>query len=167
VKHTPLQQAQSNSPMEPTVIANPKMASLGLTRSASILSHSSHLSDSSTKARNPIKNMGRDWLGRSRSQPRLPLHPQESYISIKSDRSSTDERTKSPPPSASTKVPIFSVVRANYSMYARRHTQGAHQFYRPTPSTVGRLTTKVLLSDLPIRYLKQLFEKSCMPVIYS
>ena len=76
----------------------------GVSRSASILSQASHVSDSeSTKPRNPIKN-GRDWLGRSRSQPRLPLHPQDSRVSIRSDRSSIEDNSRSPPNSSQKKV---------------------------------------------------------------
>src|SRR5271170_4773827 len=86
---------------------NLKPVGQGLTRSASILSHSSHISDSgSIKARNQVNTKlgGRDWLGRSKSQPRLPLHPQESYVSIRSERSSMEERARSPPNSAQAKV---------------------------------------------------------------
>jgi len=66
---------------------------VGLDRSASILSHSSHVSDSGSTKGSRVRNL----LSRSKSQPRLPLHPQESYISITSDRSSLEERAKSPP----------------------------------------------------------------------
>jgi hypothetical protein len=100
VKSTPLQQAQPS----PSNESNPSLKpdGVGMYRSASVLSHSSHISDSgSTKGRNAAKGLGgRDWLGRSRSQPRLPLHPHEGYASVLSNRSSMEERARSPPNSS-------------------------------------------------------------------
>lgn len=109
VKHTPLKQANSNAQTESNTLANSKLGGVVLTRSASMLSQTSHISDTSgTKPRNPVKNfVGRDWLGRSKSQQRLPFHSQDSFVSIKSERSSTEERTKSPPPSGHAKVSSF------------------------------------------------------------
>lgn len=106
MKHTPLEQAQSvpSNDSNPTTSLKPN--SFVISRSASILSQASHNSDSgSTIARNSVKAVGgRDWLGRSRSQPRLPSHPQDSRVSIRSDRSSMEERSKSPLNSSQAKV---------------------------------------------------------------
>ena len=96
VKANPLQQAQPTPSNDSTGSMTLKPG-LGLTRSASIMSQLSQLSDNGSAK--PRKLNGRDWLGRSKSQPRLPLHPQDSYVSIASDRSSIDDRTRSPPTS--------------------------------------------------------------------
>lgn len=78
---------------------NTKSVGLGLNRSTSMMSHLSQGSETgSSKGRNPVRNMmSRDWLGRSKSQPRLPQYPQESHVSIHSERSSME---KSPPNSS-------------------------------------------------------------------
>jgi hypothetical protein len=85
----------------------------GLSRSASILSHVSHVSESgSAKARSSVKSlMSRDWLGRSKSQPRLPVHFGDSNISLRSDRSSMEDRARSPPNNTSSRV-YFSYLLA-------------------------------------------------------
>lgn len=100
MKSNPLQQAQS----APSNESNPSLKpnGFGIRRSASVLSQSSHISDSgSTLGRNATKGLGgRDWLGKSRSQPRLPMHSHESHVSILSDRSSMEDRVRSPPSSS-------------------------------------------------------------------
>ena len=107
MKSTPLQQAQSLPSNDSITCLSLKPAGLGMTRTASIMSHSSHVSDSgSTKARNSAKP-GRHWLGRSRSQPRLPLHLQDNHISVRSDWSSMEERARSPLTPSSVKVVVF------------------------------------------------------------
>lgn len=132
MKSTPLQQAQS----APSNESNPSLKpnGFGMHRSASVLSQSSHISESgSSKGRNAAKGLGgRDWLGRSRSQPRLPLHPHESHVSIRSDRSSMEERARSPPsssqrvhPSEITLIvaPPFYITRTNAVLTFNRFVQ--------------------------------------------
>ena len=103
MKNTPLQQAQSGPMNDSSPTLNVKSTGLGLSRSASIMSQASHVSESgSSKGRNTVRNfVHRDWLGRSRSQPRLPQYPNESHVSIHSERSSMEDRAKSPPNSSS------------------------------------------------------------------
>jgi hypothetical protein len=137
LKQTPLQQAQSI----PTNDSNPalKTGGLGITRSSSILSQASHMSDSgSNNAPNPGKSIGRDWLGRSRSQPRLPLYPQESYISVRSGgRSSLEDRARSPPNSGQAKVPPLINLTYNSCINDLDPTVVRH---RPCPSNQSTIT---------------------------
>jgi hypothetical protein len=105
VKQAPLEQAQPPPSNDSNPSMNLKPNGLGVSRSASVMSQASHFSDSGgTKTYTAPKASGRDWLGRSRSQPRLPLHPQDSHVSIRSDRSSMEESSKSPPNSSQKKV---------------------------------------------------------------
>jgi hypothetical protein len=87
---------------------NLKPVGLGLQRNPSIMSQASHTSDSGG-VKYGSRSGGRDWLGRSRSQPRLPLHPQDSHVSIRSDQSSVDDRVRSPPNSPQKVSHIFNL----------------------------------------------------------
>ncbi len=120
MKSTPLQQAQSGAMNDSSPTLSVKPTGLGLSRSASIMSQASHISESgSSKGRNAMRHLvNRDWLGRSKSQPRLPQYPQESHISIHSERSSMEDRAKSPPNSSSRVSP--SEDPANYSICGLR-----------------------------------------------
>jgi len=131
VKSSPLQQAQSSAASNDsnTNLNVAKPIGLGLNRSASILSQASQTSESgSSKARNTVKGlMGRDWLGRSKSQPRLALNYQESHVSIRSDRSSFEDRARSPPNSSSNpKVPIPSTILITDSLVVTRKNTVIH-----------------------------------------
>ena len=159
MKHAPLQQAQTASSNESNVSMSLKPVGLGLSRNPSIMSQTSHNSDSGGTAKYGTKSAGRDWLGRSRSQPRLPLHPQDSHVSIRSDHSSMEDRMRSPPNSAQKvfRIPIFltcSIV-ALPRTDERRH---------PDQSIRSR-TIRVLRSGLQIHYHIQSSGKSILPVM--
>jgi hypothetical protein len=117
----PLQQAQTTPSNDSSLSMNLKPVGLGLTRNPSILSQASHNSDSGSTAKYGTRSGGRDWLGRSRSQPRLPLHSQDSHVSILSDHSSVDDRVRSPPNSAQ-KVFRRRLTSLTCSIVARHHT---------------------------------------------
>ena len=159
MKHTPLQQAQTAPSNDSNVSMSLKPAGFGLSRNPSIMSQTSHNSDSGGTAKYGTKGAGRDWLGRSRSQPRLPLHPQDSHVSIRSDHSSMEDRMRSPPNSAQKvfRIPIFltcSIV-ALPRTDERRH---------PDQSIRSR-TIRVLRSGLQIHYHIQSSGKSILLVM--
>jgi hypothetical protein len=86
------------------------------------VSHMSQLSDNGSikPARKLSKSpSGRDWLGRSRSQPRLPFHPQDSYVSIASDRSSIDDLARSPPISQPKVCSIVDLINSSIEGHRR------------------------------------------------
>ena len=159
MKNSPLQQAHA----APTNDSNASMnlrpsVGLGLDRSASILSHSSHVSDSGSTKGSRVRNL----LSRSKSQPRLPLHPQESYISITSDRSSLDERAKSPP-NISQAVLSHVMTSLIFSNHGRRLMEGLPQTCQWNHSTRILMIT-ALQSASPTPFLKPLSAKKTTPV---
>ena len=159
MKHTPLQQAHTAPSNDSNVSMNLKPAGLGLSRNPSIMSQTSHNSDSGGTAKHGTKTVGRDWLGRSRSQPRLPLHPQDSHVSIRSDHSSMEDRMRSPPNSGQKvfRIPILLTC----SIVAPPHTDER----RHPDQSIHLRTIRVLRLGLQIPYHIQSSGKSILLVI--
>ena len=125
MKNTPLQQANSGPANDSNPTLSVKPTGLGLSRSASIMSQASHISEAgSNKGRNTVRNfVTKDWLGRSRSQPRLPQYPSESHVSIHSERSSMEDRARSPPNSSSRVYSSkFPLIVASPLLVSRSYT---------------------------------------------
>jgi hypothetical protein len=154
----PLQQAQTTPSNDSSLSMNLKPVGLGLSRNPSILSQASHNSDSGTTAKFGTRSGGRDWLGRSRSQPRLPLHPQDSHVSIRSDHSSVEDRVRSPPNSAQ-KVFRRQLTSLTCSIVAQRHTGVRRRRDRSIPLS----TTRVRPSDSQTHYHTPLSVRSIPP----
>lgn len=125
------------------------------------MSQASHNSDSGSTPKHGTRNGGRDWLGRSRSQPRLPLHSQDSHVSIRSDHSSVDDRVRSPPNSAQKVWHVLLVLTC--SIVVRRHTGG----HRPRGRSIPSHTTQVRLLGSQAHCLTQSSERKIPKVMHT